>query len=110
MLFRSKVLYNGSYLDLKDSEYCTELLSECDFKKGLVAGLPPECKIAHKFGEGGTSSNMHLGESGLIFSNRSTYLLTVMTSGSEMDQLPQVIEAISKAVYSKMANRNTSKG
>ncbi|MFM7839941.1 MAG: serine hydrolase, partial [Chitinophagaceae bacterium] len=104
-----KVLYNGSYLSLKDSEYCTELLSECDFKKGLVAGLPPECKIAHKFGEGGTSSNMHLGESGLIFANRSTYLLTVMTSGSEMEQLPQVIEAISKAVYSKMANHGTRK-
>jgi beta-lactamase class A len=72
-----RVLFNATYLNIQDSEYCTELLSHSDFKTGLVNGIPGEMKVAHKFGEANDGINAHFGESGIIYLNNSPYLLTV---------------------------------
>jgi len=48
------VLYDGGYLTIPASEYAISLLSESDFKLGIVKQLPPSLKVAHKFGEAGT--------------------------------------------------------
>jgi beta-lactamase class A len=99
-----KVLYNASYLSIKDSEFCTELLAKCDFNKGLVAGVPEYCQVAHKFGEGGDASTQtfNLSESGLVYCNNKTYLLTVMTNGNDMKSLAPVITSISNLVYNQL--------
>jgi beta-lactamase class A len=97
-----KVLYNASYLSNRDSEFCTELLSHCNFKEGLMAGIPADSQVAHKFGEGGPSDNPHLSESGIVFINGHTYLLTVMTKGHDMRELPAVIRDVSNVVYSRI--------
>ena len=97
-----KILYDAGYISIDDSEYCIELLSTCDFKDGLVSGLPKGCKIAHKFGEGGTPESPTLNESGIIFINNNAYLLTVMTNGPAMKDLPKVISDISRLVYERM--------
>ena len=95
-----RVLYNASYLNIKDSEYCTELLSHCDFTIGLVSGLPKNIKVAHKFGEAGDAAHIaHLGESAIVYLNNSPYLLTVMIKGKDNKQLPAVISAISKKIF-----------
>ncbi|UEG49254.1 class A beta-lactamase-related serine hydrolase [Ferruginibacter lapsinanis] len=104
-----KLLYNASYLSIKDSEFCTELLSDSDFKNGLVAGIPSDCKIAHKFGEGGYTTAPQLSESGIIYSNSAPYILTVMTKGTDVKKLPEVISSISKMVYKKMQDPSTVK-
>ena len=98
-----KELFNATYLNTEDSEYCMALLSECDFKDGLVAGLPPNCVIAHKFGEGGTHFTQELSESGIIYINNSVYLLTVMTKGQDIKKLPKAISGISTLVYEKIS-------
>lgn len=98
-----KVLYNGSYLTIEDSEYCTELLSQCDFTKGMISGLPQNCKVAHKFGEGGYSNSPQLSESGIVYGDGFAYLLTVMTNGKDMNKLPEVIGAISKKTHDMMS-------
>ena len=96
-----RALYNASYLNISDSEYCTELLSHSDFNQGLVNGLPPEIKVAHKFGEArdrdGISANFS--ESGIVYVGSSPYLLTVMTRGKNNVVLPAVISMISKKVF-----------
>lgn len=99
-----KVLYNASYLSIQDSEFCTELLSKCDFKKGLVSGIPEDCTIAHKFGEGGDASTQtfNLSESGLVYCKDKTYLVTIMTKGSDMKALAPIISGISKLVHKEL--------
>ena len=94
-----RVLYNASYLSTDDSEYCTELLSHSDFVKGMLSGIPKEVKVAHKFGEAGDGVNAHLNESGIIYVNKSPYLLTVMTKGKDYKVLPSVIGDISQKVF-----------
>jgi hypothetical protein len=94
-----RVLYNASYLNPEDSEFCTELLTHCDFVNGLVNGLPKDTKVAHKFGEAGDNINAHFSESGIIYIHNSPYLLTVMTKGKDKTKLPAVISDISRKVY-----------
>jgi beta-lactamase class A len=48
-LFR--VLFNASYLNKVMSDKALELLTNVEFKKGLVAGVPENIRVAHKFGE-----------------------------------------------------------
>jgi beta-lactamase class A len=99
-----KVLYNASYLSIKDSEFCTELLSKCDFRSGLIAGIPKDCIAAHKFGEGGDAKTQtfNLSESGLVYCKDKTYLVTIMTNGTDMRSLAPVISNISKVVHENL--------
>ena len=97
-----RVLYNASYLNIDDSEYCTELLSHSDFKIGLLNGLPSEIRVAHKFGEANDGVNEHLNESGIFYIDKNPYLLTVMTKGKDTKLLPSVISDISKKVFEMM--------
>lgn len=96
-------LFNASYLNLQDSETCLSLLSKSDFKEGLLSGVPEKCPTAHKFGEGGTSGQPNFSESGIIYCGKSPYLLTIMTKGKDMKQLPVVSAKISKKVFEMMS-------
>jgi beta-lactamase class A len=98
-----RLLYNASYLSRQDSEYCLELLNTCNFREGLVAGLPSNINVSHKFGEAGYDNSPELSESGIIFMNNHPYLLTVMTNGNDMKKLPEAISKISAVVYDQMA-------
>lgn len=95
------VLYNASYLSRSSSEYALQLLSECDFKEGMVKELPKNIAVAHKFGEWGNNKlNVHvLSESGIVYYNDKPYLLTVMTKGANVKNLAPEISKISKMTY-----------
>lgn len=103
-----KVLFNASYLNRENSEFAVELLKECDFKLGLVKGLPVNTIVAHKFGEMGDETTRQLHESGLIYINNTPYLLTIMTKGYDVKELPEIIENISKMVYQDFINKETN--
>lgn len=95
-----KVLYNGGCLDFEHSEFAFELLAKTDFNDGFVAGMPKGTLIAHKFGEWTDGKSIRqLHESGLIYLDGKAYLLTIMTSGSNVKQLSGVIADITKKVY-----------
>ncbi len=46
-----RILFNASYLTKEFSEKALAILNEVDFRDGLVAGVPKEISVAHKFGE-----------------------------------------------------------
>jgi len=103
------VLYNATYLSMSQSEFADSLLSQCNFKQGMLKDIPPNIRVAHKFGEWSDfKSNVHqLHESGIVYLNDKPYLLTIMTTGSDVSQLTEVISTVSKMVYNKMAASNS---
>ena len=98
-----RVLYNGTYLSATSSEFALSLLAQSDFKEGLLKNLPPDLKIAHKFGEYFNGNNCELHETGIFYVGESAYQLTVMTKGNDMAFLSNVLGTISKMVYDNLA-------
>lgn len=101
-----KVLYDGSYITIRNSEYANSLLVEAEFNKGIIHGIPSSVKAAHKFGEWGIGNVNQLHESGVVFYNKSPYLITVMTKGPEMNKLTDVLSSISRLTYESIASHN----
>ena len=103
VVFRS--LYNASYLLRVLSEQALELLTKTTFMKGLVAGIPSNLVIAHKFGEhtyalsDGTPITRELHDCGIIYYPNHPYFLCVMTKGRDFPSLEKIISGISKLTY-----------
>lgn len=96
------VIYNSGLVSTKSSEYAASMLTESTFRDGIVKLLPPELKVAHKFGEWGNGSEKELHESGIVYLDNTPYIITVMTKGNNWDNLSEVISHISKMVYDKV--------
>ncbi len=107
-LFRT--LYNSTYLSRENSEKALKLLTQTDFKTGLVATLPKDIVVAHKFGEhtyeltDGTIENRELHDCGVVYYPAHPYLICVMTSGSDFSVLEKIISSISRSVYDYVDN------
>lgn len=101
-----KELYNGSYLDFANSEACLSLLSKSVFRNGLSKELPIDCKVAHKFGEGGQSTSPNFSEAAIVYAGDNPYIITIMIKGYDMKVLPAVTAEISKNVYDFMLNKH----
>jgi beta-lactamase class A len=100
-----RVLYTATYLDMEDADHALSILSQTSFQEGLLKELPQGIKVAHKFGEWGepVPGALHqLHESGIVYLEGNPYLITVMTKGKEVKNLPSVISQVSKMVYEKM--------
>lgn len=101
-----RVLYNATYLSKEYSEKALALLSETDFKEGLVAGIPSMTKISHKYGErtyiqaNGSFRERELHDCGIIYTPRNDYVLCVMTKGYSLEKLQEIIQLVSHTVYS----------
>jgi beta-lactamase class A len=102
-----RILYNASYLTPSDSEKALEILSRTVFKDGIVAGVPTNVTVAHKFGERyyNSSSVKQLHDCGIVYQPKTPYLLCIMTRGSDYDVLAQTIADISKQVWDEMGKR-----
>jgi beta-lactamase class A len=103
-----RAIYNASYLTINDSEYAAELLGKCEFKNGIVRGLPENTKIIHKFGESGNPEQRQLHETAIVYISGKEYLITVMTKGKETQILSKVIGEISQIVYKNMVQKSYS--
>jgi beta-lactamase class A len=100
-----RAIYNACYLSINDSEFAAKLLSECNFKDGIVSGLPKGTPIIHKFGESGNQVEKQLHESAIIYANNKPFLLTIMTKGKENKTLSRLIKEVTNTVYTEMANK-----
>ena len=98
-----RVLYNASYVDHVLSQQALELLSKVDFKGGLVAGLPEGITVAHKFGERVLDDVIQLHDCGIIYYPNKPYMLCVMTRGSNMENLNNIISEISRITYQEVS-------
>ena len=102
-----RILYNAAYLEKKSSEKALKLLSKSDFKGGLVAGMPENIKISHKFGERGLEEasgyKRQLHDCGIVYYEKYPYLLCVMTRGDDLKKLSSVIAGVSKIVFEEIS-------
>ncbi len=103
-LFR--ILFNASYLNAENSEKVLSWLAETEYTEGLVAGVPENVKVAHKFGERLYANNVkELHDCGIIYFPENPYLLCVMTRGSDFEELEKLISEISRVVYEEVDSR-----
>lgn len=98
-----RLLYNATYIGLQNSEWMLEALSKSPFKGGIVAGVPQNTRVAHKFGEHFSDSNgeriFQLHDCGIVYAPEKPYMLCVMTRGKDMTKLPDFIAEVSRMVY-----------
>lgn len=94
-----RILYNGTYLSHRSSQYVLALLAQSSFTEGIVAGVPEGVVVAHKFGERENGSELsQLHDCGIVYTEQP-YVLCVMLRGDTMGELPDIIADISQAVY-----------
>jgi len=99
-----KILYNSGYISDANSDFALELLSESTFKNGLLKNLAAAFPVAHKFGEREMSNIQQLHEIGIFYFGSKPYLLGIMSSGHDMNQLSNVLGQISETVFRHMSN------
>ena len=95
-----RLLYNSTYISRQFSEQALKLLSEVDFKDGIVAGVPPNIRVSHKFGEREVENGVkQLHDCGIVYSENYPYLICVMTRGKDYGEMAKVVAEISRIVY-----------
>lgn len=96
-----RILYNASYLNKDMSEKALNLLSQTDYKQGLVAGIPNGISIAHKFGERiySNSNEVQFHDCGIVYFPKKPYLLCIMTRSQNLDKSTETIKLISQKVF-----------
>jgi beta-lactamase class A len=99
-----RILYNSTFLNKQMSEYALWLLSNTTYNDGIKAGIPDTVKVSHKFGERFyvNTDVKQLHDCGIIYKAGTPYLLCVMTKGSDLKKMSQVIAGISKIVYTHL--------
>lgn len=103
-----RVLFNASYLSRESSELALEILSQVDFDKGLVAGVPRNLTVSHKFGERSyylddIPSARQLHDCGIVYFPQKPYILCVMTRGHDYDEQSAFIREVSKLFYAELS-------
>lgn len=99
-------LYNSSLLNPDHSEEVLEMLSETNFVLGLRAGVPPNVRVSHKFGERIIENNNNeLHDCGIIYYPDNPYILCIMTKGKDLNYLANIVANISKMVYEEFNSR-----
>ena len=77
-----------------------DLLTKSDFKQGIIQGVPSNNKVAHKFGERFTASELvQLHESAIVYRGSASYVITIMTEGKNMDELKSALGSLSKICF-----------
>lgn len=100
-----RMLYNASYVSVQSANEILDTLSQSTFKNGIVAGVPENVKVAHKFGEAegiqsdGTVQSRILNDCGIVYKPDAPYILCLMTEGQDYTQMEKVMERISKDAY-----------
>jgi beta-lactamase class A len=107
-----RILYNATYLGKTSSRNALTMLSETNFKDGIVAGVPADTTVAHKFGERSieatnvstaTIEKRELHDCGIVYYPGTPYGICIMTEGKDLTTLASVIAQVSSAVYSDVA-------
>lgn len=105
-----RILYNATYLNRSMSEKALRLLTKTEFQDGIVAGVPQDITIAHKFAERSytTGEEKQLHDCGIVYDPKGPYLVCVMTRGSDFNKLKDIIKNISIITYEHKAKSGPS--
>lgn len=105
-----RILYNTSYLSREASDWALGVLAQSEFKAGLVAGVPQNIEVAHKFGEKSESDGVvQLHDCGIVYYPKHPYLLCVMSKGNNFGVLDDVIADISRITFTEIDAQNSKK-
>jgi beta-lactamase class A len=103
-----RILYNATYLNRAMSEKALNLLSQTDFKDGIVAGADQSIAISHKYGEAVNTgeknniSSIELHDCGIVYHTKNPYLLCIMTRTDSISKNMKVIQEISRDIYNNV--------
>lgn len=98
-----RVLFNASYLNRNMSEKLLEILSDTEYKEGIVDGIvDKDIKISHKFGERLIGNIYQLHDCGIVYQSDNPYLICVMTRGDSFYKQQLAIQSLSKFIYDEM--------
>ena len=97
-----RILYNASYLNKEMSQKALDLLLRTDYKDGLIAGVPKNINVAHKFGERKMGEVDQLHDCGIVYAPQKPYLICVMTRGTDFQVQGRVIADISRFTYASI--------
>ncbi len=102
-----RALYSVTYLNKESSEKALRLLMTAEFREGIIAGVPLDILVAHKFAERAYAQKdtKELHECGIVYHPERPYLLCVMTKGKDFNTLKGVIKDISKIAYRDMEKK-----
>ncbi len=102
-----RILYNSSYLSKDISEKALKLLSQSRFTQGIVAGVPQDTPVSHKFGERQylDTGQKQLHDCGIVYFPNHPYLLCIMTRGQNFNDLTGAIRNISSQVYTGISSQ-----
>jgi beta-lactamase class A len=100
-----RILFNASYLNQDMSEKALNLLSKSQYYKGLVAGVPENITIAHKFGERQflPSKEKQLHDCGIVYLPKKPYLICIMSRSTDFDKAASFIKEVSKTIYNNVS-------
>lgn len=101
-----RVLYNTSYLSRESSQELLATMASSSFREGLVAGVPENIQIAHKFGEyesPNREGEIQLHDCGVVYVPGQPYVLCVMTRGGNYENLTKVIAEISRMAHATVS-------
>src|SRR6185437_13516132 len=93
-----------TYLSPEMSEKALKLLSQTTFTSGIVAGVPKNIPVAHKFGERAydTDATKELHDCGIVYFPNHPYMLCIMTKGTDFGSLATVLKTISQKTYDEV--------
>ncbi len=96
-----RILYNATFLSREMSEKALEILSRVEYKGGISKNLPENIVVASKFGERGflDDDKKQLHDCGIVYLENRPYLLCIMTSGKDTNELNKVISDISEIIF-----------
>lgn len=97
-----RILFNASYLNREMSVKALELLSKTEFRDGIIAGVPPNIGVVHKFGERtypGKNIEKQMHDCGIVYYPDHPYLICVMTKGDSFEHLDDSIREISALIF-----------
>ena len=99
-----RVLYNATYLSRSSSSWALSIMSNSEFKTGIVAGVPSSVEVSHKFGEHSDAPQapVQLHDCGIVYHPMHPYLICVMSHGPNYEYLSDVIAGVSKTIYEKV--------
>jgi beta-lactamase class A len=92
-----RTLYDASYLNKAMSQKALALLSQARYENGLVAGIPDDIAVAHKFGIREDRGQIH--DCGIIYFPHDPYILCVMMKAASIPQGEQAIAELSRRTY-----------
>ncbi|MFA4830264.1 MAG: serine hydrolase [Thermodesulfovibrionales bacterium] len=102
-----RILFNASYLNREMSMKALKFLSVADYRNGIVAGVPSNVGVVHKFGErslGADAEIKQMHDCGIVYYPDHPYLLCIMTRGKTFSRLEGIIKDVSQLVYNELDN------